>query len=1130
MKGKRIVAFAMILGIAMAIGSPLGNISVQSPEETSGASPPRPGCTSDSECPDAVGSPDQTATCLAPRCDKQTGLCGTTILTGKRIPSVLVPSGAECFLHPLVCSDTGSAIADTSQKVPLVDGETCSSPTEGQRVCHKPVCMSGSCINVVNTAVTGQECGPSKDDRCITETPLCNGRGECVPGASKRLLAGAQCAPPGQLPTGVALGKPEFLPASFIQLFSQGGKPPEYSCGDDCKLQYCGDGIRNRREEACDGSDLPPNAPKGSSCLPNCTLTGGQSCEPQSDKPVVCRLDAATESGIEERVTFSIEDCRYIVAVKSVARPKSSCSERTFGKDAVITRAMAFVPTDDKQGCRWVLEESAITAPSIECSMDSTTGNGIERRPEFSVERCEYTLNSTKFKKPEPRCSEVEKGKSAIVLTPVAFVRAGDTCEWKQEEKTITAQPKSCRFDEATGKAFEDRSVLSASCEYVAQSQEIPKPAPECIDSGFNDLIFTQVTTFNAKSGVCEWNTDKVRIKKPSTDGCTVLGNTGTLVTNTLVSDMQAVPPVCRWEQSTTVLHAPLDTCEYRDGISTPPYEDLQYLSDSELKDLMERLGKLTFTDHSINPQSCTVSTVVDERYYPEITSCANNVVSTTWIAHDTLFPFLSGKRVEPCSWISRQEACQGPPFRDPPLRNGGGSTAPPPSQPKPPPAQPPPPPPAPPAQCNYYTVSASLFNGVQQGLSYTAGSQRSCIASRLSWAQGQCAKSNQWGSGPEYLDDCIANNMAPAGSVLLDAKCQAISAMPTGAILCSSAVYGYRASPISLVWGNKDTSTEISVSEFPLFADASKKVVVWKASDSKPLLVLDSDHTGKVSSRQQLFGEHFRGGNKGKSWIDGYEALGSLDANSDGEVSGDELKPLALWFDANRDGISQTGEVRPLSHPEVDVRKLFYKGGIRNEKSFDIHLALGFERMRGGKTESGASVDWYTEGAESKEALINKLTTMSRIESGRATRDQNTQSTTTSLARIRSSLNRAFVWRSTDDLFTSYAKDAPGGAMSFIEYEGGKIGGHLYVETDYAAGGPLKSQMDAVIVQGTVETLPDGSKRIEFRPLRGSLSGTDFTSTATLSKDGSSLQGDTSVIFNYNGDVRRFSYSWTAR
>ena len=101
---------------------------------------------------------------------------------------------------------------------------------------------------------------------------------------------------------------------------------------------------------------------------------------------------------------------------------------------------------------------------------------------------------------------------------------------------------------------------------------------------------------------------------------------------------------------------------------------------------------------------------------------------------------------------------------------------------------------------------------------------------------------------------------------------------------------------------------------------------------------------------------------------------------------------------------------------------------------------------------------------------------------------------------------------------------------MSFTEFAGGKITGHLFVETDYAAGGPIKSQLDSVFVRGTVKDLADGTKEIVFSPLRGALSGTEFSSNATLSKDGSTLSGKTSVVFNYNGDVRQFTYSWRAQ
>src|SRR5690606_41632977 len=59
--------------------------------------------------------------------------------------------------------------------------------------------------------------------------------------------------------------------------------------------------------------------------------------------------------------------------------------------------------------------------------------------------------------------------------------------------------------------------------------------------------------------------------------------------------------------------------------------------------------------------------------------------------------------------------------------------------------------------------------------------------------------------------------------------------------------------------------------------------------------------------------------------------ALGTLDADGDGQISGEELKPLALWFDENRDGVSQAGEVRPVV--EAGVTALFYQPDRREDR-----------------------------------------------------------------------------------------------------------------------------------------------------------------------------------------------------
>jgi tetratricopeptide (TPR) repeat protein len=74
--------------------------------------------------------------------------------------------------------------------------------------------------------------------------------------------------------------------------------------------------------------------------------------------------------------------------------------------------------------------------------------------------------------------------------------------------------------------------------------------------------------------------------------------------------------------------------------------------------------------------------------------------------------------------------------------------------------------------------------------------------------------------------------------------------------------------------------------------------------------LVFDKQDTRRVTSALQLFGNV----TFWMFWENGYRALGGLDDNSDGRIAGPELPGLALWRDANANGISEPGEVRPVS------------------------------------------------------------------------------------------------------------------------------------------------------------------------------------------------------------------------
>jgi hypothetical protein len=74
--------------------------------------------------------------------------------------------------------------------------------------------------------------------------------------------------------------------------------------------------------------------------------------------------------------------------------------------------------------------------------------------------------------------------------------------------------------------------------------------------------------------------------------------------------------------------------------------------------------------------------------------------------------------------------------------------------------------------------------------------------------------------------------------------------------------------------------------------------------------LVFDRGGRGQIRSGLQLFGNV----TFWLFWPNGYAALAALDDNGDGAIAGAELAGLALWRDANHNGVSEPGEVRPVA------------------------------------------------------------------------------------------------------------------------------------------------------------------------------------------------------------------------
>ncbi len=120
-----------------------------------------------------------------------------------------------------------------------------------------------------------------------------------------------------------------------------------------------------------------------------------------------------------------------------------------------------------------------------------------------------------------------------------------------------------------------------------------------------------------------------------------------------------------------------------------------------------------------------------------------------------------------------------------------------------------------------------------------------------------------------------------------------------------------------------------------------------WITKDAG-LLVWDPAGTGQITSGRQLFGPmtwHMR-------FSDGYEALSMLDRNRDGQLSGDELKSIALWRDANANGVSDAGEVVPLDKVGITAINVI----ATNDSAGVLQIPRGIHWTDGHTT---ASFDW---------------------------------------------------------------------------------------------------------------------------------------------------------------------------
>jgi len=129
--------------------------------------------------------------------------------------------------------------------------------------------------------------------------------------------------------------------------------------------------------------------------------------------------------------------------------------------------------------------------------------------------------------------------------------------------------------------------------------------------------------------------------------------------------------------------------------------------------------------------------------------------------------------------------------------------------------------------------------------------------------------------------------------------------------------------------------------------------------------LVHDAGGRGEIASALQLFGNV----SFWLFWANGYEALAALDDDDSGDLEGGELHDLAIWHDANANGISEPGEVRSVAEHGIAALSCSYEEGDGVE-----FAAVSLEGIRMTTGETRPTYDVILRSAASRMTMIERF------------------------------------------------------------------------------------------------------------------------------------------------------------
>jgi hypothetical protein len=162
---------------------------------------------------------------------------------------------------------------------------------------------------------------------------------------------------------------------------------------------------------------------------------------------------------------------------------------------------------------------------------------------------------------------------------------------------------------------------------------------------------------------------------------------------------------------------------------------------------------------------------------------------------------------------------------------------------------------------------------------------------------------------------------------------------------------------------------------QFDINATGRASKVGW-VGGGDGLLAMDRDGDGAIGDGSELFGSATRL-NDGRRASHGFEALSDLDGNRDGRIDAqdDAFADLRVWVDHDRDGMTDTGELKGLLDAGVAAIRLDFAQGDQLQHGNLMGL-LGTYETTDGEQRQAVDVWFSTRSSEGTTPTAAELLT----------------------------------------------------------------------------------------------------------------------------------------------------------